>query len=234
MDDHRRGGVLEVGVAVVQGEGVTLEVDVEAVEAVGVDDGADGVDEGVAGLGCGEPDLSVLAADGDQHLLPGLLLRLHRGFELGLGLDSGAFGRRAETEAYVAGGDRGGLAEGEVDDVPAVGHVGEPGVAGPVGEAGVQVADEGVFGQFRSARGGRRVGRGGVRRHSGGGQRADRDGSGGRAADAATSRAPGRPGRERSTVHGILRLWGEGGKERVTVRQLAAQLGPDQSGCQDL
>jgi len=50
---------------------VALEVDVEAVEAVVVDDLRDGRDEGVAGGGGGELDLAVLAADGDEDLLAG-------------------------------------------------------------------------------------------------------------------------------------------------------------------
>jgi hypothetical protein len=86
---------------------VALEVDVEAVEAVGVDDLRDGGDEGVAGRRRRELDLAVLAADGDQDLLAGRLLGLDRRLEVGVRLGVRALGDRAAGEADVAGGRRG-------------------------------------------------------------------------------------------------------------------------------
>ncbi len=116
--------------------------------------------EGVAGRGGVQLHLAVLAADGDQHLLAGRLLGLDRGLELLLALDSRALAPRAEREADVARGGRGRFAEGQVDDVPAVGDVGEPGVAGAVGEACVEVADERVRREVRGPGPGGRPGRG--------------------------------------------------------------------------
>src|ERR1044072_3189376 len=101
---------------------MAFEVDVETVEAVPVDDGADRGDKGVPCPGRSELHLAVLAADGQQCLLALCLLGPDGADELGLGLDPGALGRWAEPELDAPGGDRGGLAEGEGDDIPGVGY----------------------------------------------------------------------------------------------------------------
>src|SRR5690606_41962904 len=111
--------------------------------------------------GRGEPHLAVLAADGDQHLLARRLLVADRGLELGVALHARALGLRAAFEADVSGGHRRGFAEGEVDDVPAVRDVGQAGVAGAVGEAGVQVSDQGVRREVGRAAAGAGIGGGG-------------------------------------------------------------------------
>ncbi len=133
-----------------------------------------------------------------QHLLALRLVGLDRGDEVGVALDVPAFGDGAPGEPDVPGGDGGGLAEGEIDDVPGGGHVGHPDVAGAVGEAGVQVADEGVLGQagVDAATGARRDGRA-LRRLTGtvvGGDGVTVGGAGGEPADGGTRSGDGGDG----------------------------------------
>src|SRR6185369_3253741 len=90
VDDGRRSGVLEVGVAGVDGERGTFEIDVNAVEPVFADDACDGGDEVGHTLGVCQGEVLPSAAERDHDLLaltlePGDVGFVLRGVEAGRG-----------------------------------------------------------------------------------------------------------------------------------------------------
>ena len=116
--------MFEVGVPRIDGERGALEVDVDAVEAVVVDDLRNGGDVDRHTSGVGEGEVLTATAERDHHLLALALQVCDVGLEL-LGVQTGG---RVEVHRPF-GSVLVGRGEGDDDDVPLRGDVAEREVA---------------------------------------------------------------------------------------------------------